>query len=62
MRRNYNVTESTLAFIKWRRCLILYNNNKEENQPNQCKKLYIIYDNLIENKIKKIGEKEKYIK
>ena len=60
MRRNYNVADTTFAFIEWRRCLILYNGNKEENQPIKCKKLYRIYDNLIEKEKKNLKEERKY--
>jgi len=57
MRRNYNLSETTVAFIKWRQCLIIHNDNQEENQPEMCKKLHIIYDNLIEKEKKNLKEK-----
>ena len=64
MRKNYNVSETTVAFIKWRQCLIFHNDNKEENQPKKCQKLYSIYDNLVERNIKNynINKNNKKIK
>ena len=52
MRRNYNMSDTTIAFIKWRQCLMIYNDNKVKDQPEQCKKLHTIYDNLVEKNVK----------
>lgn len=52
MRRNYNISETTKAFIKWRQCLMIHNDNKVKDQPEQCKKLHTIYDNLVEKNVK----------
>ena len=52
MRKNYNISETTVAFIKWRQCLILHNDNKVENQPIKCKKLHKIYDDIVKENIK----------
>ena len=64
MRRNYNLSETTVAFIKWKQCLIVHNDNKVENQPDMCKKLHTIYDNLVERNIKNnnINKNKKKIK
>lgn len=61
MRRNYTVSETTVAFIKWRQCLILHNDNKVENQPIKCKKLYKIYDDIVETNIKNVKNKKNTI-
>jgi len=60
MRRNYKLKETTVAFIKWRQCLILHNNNKEENQPLKCKKLYTIYNGIVEENIQKLKKGDNY--
>jgi len=48
---NFKFSETTDAFIKWRQCLIKYNNNNELESPIQCRELYNIYDTLVENNI-----------
>jgi hypothetical protein len=59
MRRNYQTpNKTTVAFIKWRQCLIFHNNNKEENQPVKCKKLYKIYNDIVEENIQKLNQKK----
>ena len=52
MKRNYTMSETTVAFIKWRQCLIIFNNNEEKNQPIKCKKLHKIYDDIVLSNIK----------
>ena len=52
MRRNYTMSETTIAFIKWRQCLMLNNDNKVENSPKKCKELHKIYDDIVESNIK----------
>ena len=54
MRRNYNMSDTTIAFIKWRQCLMIHNDNKVKDQPEQCKKLHTIYDNLVKKNVKMI--------
>jgi hypothetical protein len=41
--------------VKWRKCLIIHNNNKKENQPENCKTLYNLY-------IKELRKEEQLIK
>ena len=52
MRRNYTMSETTIAFIKWKQCLIMHNDNKIENQPKECKELHKIYDDIVKENIK----------
>jgi hypothetical protein len=59
MKKNYTISETTVAFIKWRQCLILYNNNKEENQPYKCKVLWEKYDTIVENNIRNLEKQKK---
>lgn len=59
MKKNYTISETTVAFIKWRQCLILYNNNKEENQPYKCKVLWEKYDAIVENNIINLEKQKK---
>ena len=49
--------KTTILFIRWRRCLIFNNNNKELNQPKECIELYNLYMNEI---IKEKKNMEKY--
>ena len=48
--------KTTIAFIKWRQCLIMHNNNKVENQPRKCEELYKIYNGIVEENIKKYNQ------
>ena len=54
MIRNYRLTDTTKAYLKWKRCIIIHNNNKVTNQPEQCKKLHNLYENLVKKNIKYI--------
>jgi hypothetical protein len=46
------MSETTIAFIKWKQCLIMHNDNKIENQPKKCKELHKIYDAIVKENIK----------
>ena len=45
------ISRKYIEFIKWRRCLILNNNNKEENQPEECLKIYKSYIKEIKKEL-----------
>ena len=47
------IDKKTIFFIRWRKCLILNNENKETNQPKECKQLYNLYVNQVIREKKK---------
>lgn len=43
MHNPFRITKRDILFIKWRKCLLLYNNNEENNEPLKCQYIHNLY-------------------
>tara|TARA_S200000501_G_C20308466_1_gene519027 strand:- start:53 stop:232 length:180 start_codon:yes stop_codon:yes gene_type:complete len=59
MRKPLRISKKDLLFIKWRRCLLFYNNNKENNQPLKCECIYDLYMTEVKKELDKLNKKKK---
>ena len=50
-------SKKDLFFVRWRRCLLFYNDNKEDGQPLKCKYIYNLYMKEVKKKLDLLNKK-----